>query len=492
LRQWDFPNLAQVQVGAAHACALAGGRVACVGSNSSGQLGVEHIEASDVPEVVPGVPPVRQIAVGYDHSCGLDTTGSVWCWGRDDAPGTESESSHRSPHRIPELTARAVLAHGHLTCAVTTAGSVRCWGLPELRQPSLAFPKAEEFFLTGGLFCALAGGTRDCTAVLGPQALGQWASSLLGTAPAKQQLVVGKSHACELSQSGEVTCWGDNRWAQLGHPPQARLATSAENPQAIKLDHAQQLAVHGNATCALEAAGTVACWGAISPDFRRYYPTPRRVALAVPVQELAAGADQSCARSEGGWYCWGRSLAEGATTGESAAGEDAPPTAHRYGPRLEPTLTGLSELVVGGGFACGLAGGRVKCAGPAEPASDAELTADVSVELGFGVPRPVAGGGSRAVTPASRLVVDGEKQCALDQAAEVRCAAPGATALGEPVLSDVRQLVGGSCHLCALTGKGEVYCWGCNHAGQVGAGIPRYSAVPQRLPEAPHAHGESP
>ena len=39
-------------------------------------------------------------------------------------------------------------------------------------------------------------------------------------------------------------------------------------------------------------------------------------------------------------------------------------------------------------------------------------------------------------------------------------------------LADVRQVAAGSLHVCALTGSGEVYCWGSARQGNLGTGVP--------------------
>ncbi len=61
---------------------------------------------------------------GGDHTCGVTSTGTVECWGRDE----DGQSSS------PSGTFATVSAGRNHTCGVTTSGSVECWGSDEFGQ----------------------------------------------------------------------------------------------------------------------------------------------------------------------------------------------------------------------------------------------------------------------------------------------------------------------------------------------------------------------
>jgi alpha-tubulin suppressor-like RCC1 family protein len=73
-----------VSVGGFHTCAvLVNDQLYCWGDNSKGQLGVNSRIDSVVPQNVPvgeniGV---KQVALGYQHSCAVLTNGKITCWG---------------------------------------------------------------------------------------------------------------------------------------------------------------------------------------------------------------------------------------------------------------------------------------------------------------------------------------------------------------------------------------------------------------------------
>jgi len=72
--------------GAAHTCGLdSSGQDYCWGFNSNGQLGIGSTTSSLVPAAVSQPVGVTfiQVQAGSVHSCGLDTVGQTWCWGRN-------------------------------------------------------------------------------------------------------------------------------------------------------------------------------------------------------------------------------------------------------------------------------------------------------------------------------------------------------------------------------------------------------------------------
>jgi hypothetical protein len=88
--------------------------VRCVGDNSDGQ------------HLVPGTAGLSAWTAGARHGCGLDTAGSILCWGANDAGQREAPSGTFS-----QISAGPTALH---TCAIATvegsdAGPVECWGL---------------------------------------------------------------------------------------------------------------------------------------------------------------------------------------------------------------------------------------------------------------------------------------------------------------------------------------------------------------------------
>jgi alpha-tubulin suppressor-like RCC1 family protein len=112
-----------LSAGGLHSCALTdSGAVKCWGRNRDGELGcLSAGDSSPVPVDVEGLPGVVAISAGWTHTCALEASGAVACWG---------ELSGRVPVEVTGLPSGMVaVASGFLhTCALSAAGEVTCWG----------------------------------------------------------------------------------------------------------------------------------------------------------------------------------------------------------------------------------------------------------------------------------------------------------------------------------------------------------------------------
>jgi alpha-tubulin suppressor-like RCC1 family protein len=72
-----------------------------------------------------------QIVSGAAHNCALDTTGGVWCWGRNTrgALGDGSTANRALPTRVrlPGRAADITAGTAH-SCAMLADGRTLCWG----------------------------------------------------------------------------------------------------------------------------------------------------------------------------------------------------------------------------------------------------------------------------------------------------------------------------------------------------------------------------
>ena len=147
-------RVVDIAAGEFHTCALmATGNVKCWGDNEFGQLG--HGDTAGVgntPESMQDLAesqplpngPIVQMALGAWHTCVLDMSGSVWCWGGnadgelgaghtrnvgDDpgemTPGATPDSIR--PLALPGIAVKITAGQLH-TCALLVGGRVTCWG----------------------------------------------------------------------------------------------------------------------------------------------------------------------------------------------------------------------------------------------------------------------------------------------------------------------------------------------------------------------------
>lgn len=121
-----------VTAGIRHTCGLqADGSAWCWGDNEYGQAG-PAATAGNGPALrqVPGT--WTSLSAGSWQTCGVQASGSAYCWGRDDYGQLGSAiSANTSPTPVPEQVSGswAVVGGGALhSCGVETDGTVWCWG----------------------------------------------------------------------------------------------------------------------------------------------------------------------------------------------------------------------------------------------------------------------------------------------------------------------------------------------------------------------------
>jgi hypothetical protein len=96
------------------------------------------------------------------------------------------------------------------------------------------------------------------------------------------QVSAGWYHSCAVEDSGELQCWGDNRYGQLDAPEGSFT----------------QLSAGGYHSCAVEDSGELQCWG--------YNRHGQRDAPEGSFTQVSAGGGHSCAVEDSGdIQCWG-------------------------------------------------------------------------------------------------------------------------------------------------------------------------------------------
>ncbi|HEY6878378.1 MAG TPA: hypothetical protein VI299_10195 [Polyangiales bacterium] len=189
-------QFAEVSVGQGHVCALSDqGRLSCWGRNSVGQLGVsEALDQTRAPLPAAVDAKFRSIAAGQSHSCAVDTTGKLWCWGQTKGGllGIESaQPSLRTPTRVAGDDYTHVTVNWLHSCALKQDHTLYCWG------------RGEEGQLGSG-----DSGPRSAPTQVGHDA--RW-----------QSVNAGQFHTCAFADNA-LFCWGANDTGQLGQGDNAR------------------------------------------------------------------------------------------------------------------------------------------------------------------------------------------------------------------------------------------------------------------------------
>lgn len=278
VRVLGLTDAVEISAGTWHVCARrATGQVVCWGANMRGQLGdgtghgatVDAASAealhSSTPVAVLGITDAVELASGAFHTCARLASGSVVCWGQNNAGqvGDGTYGFAPSPPNPPSTTlVRAspvpviglggdvvsIAGASWNTCAVRASGAVACWGgyLP----PGTG---------AGGLTPTDIPGIGDAVTV----AMGQFAG-------------------CVLRKGGVVTCWGDNDSCGLGNgtrspaSPTPPLAPPGNSPLGVA--SVVRLDMHGtDVGGVVDAAGCGMYWGLTQSTETSYCiatPTP--------------------------------------------------------------------------------------------------------------------------------------------------------------------------------------------------------------------------
>jgi alpha-tubulin suppressor-like RCC1 family protein len=209
------------------ACALTAARaVKCWGHNSFGQLGDGTALNSNVPMNAVGLPPnILAISAGGIETCALTGVGAVKCWG---------QWGSRNPSDIAGLTFGVVaVSNGTgFMCAVTTAGAVKCVGTNTYGE--LGRDQTAEHSYTAANVVGLSSGVIAVSA--------------------------GYAHACALTTTGAVKCWGYNAWGQIGDGSTAQYRDVPVDVVGLS-SGVVAISAGGHHTCAVTASGGVKCWG---------------------------------------------------------------------------------------------------------------------------------------------------------------------------------------------------------------------------------------
>jgi alpha-tubulin suppressor-like RCC1 family protein len=316
-------SFSRITVGQQHTCATTfANQVYCWGRNDRGQLGIgtTGISQRSLPTPAGGTLRFVQISAGMDHTCGVTSASTAYCWGNNSNGqlGDGTRGTRTAP--VPVAGGRQfrqIIAGALHTCGVTPANQAFCWG--------------SDLYGQVGDGAAGAGDHLLPAKVWGSQS---W-----------KRVIAGGNHTCGVTNSNKAFCWGRNSWGQLG----TNSFTNRTTPTAVSGGFSfTQVIAGANHTCALTGEQKAYCWGdnqlgGIGDGGElnsRLSPSPvvgtRRWRQVIPGYLHTCGVTMANVA-----FCWGFNFAgqngDGTTTSRSV------PTRVAGGHAFEAISTGLQE-----------------------------------------------------------------------------------------------------------------------------------------------------
>jgi alpha-tubulin suppressor-like RCC1 family protein len=177
-----------ISVGGVQTCgiSLADGAGYCWGSAA---LGNASTTQSITPIAISGGHTFQSISAGKEHTCGIDTTGTAFCWGRNlrGQLGTGLTDNEMIPTAVTGGHVFVSMGAGDQhTCGLTSTGIAYCWGQ--------------------GFFGQLGNNSPDQSNIPVP----------VVATTTFQAITVGAFHSCGLGADGAVYCWGRGEFGRIG------------------------------------------------------------------------------------------------------------------------------------------------------------------------------------------------------------------------------------------------------------------------------------
>jgi alpha-tubulin suppressor-like RCC1 family protein len=325
---------------------------------------------------------------------------------------------------------------------------------------------------------------------------------------------VGNGATCAVDRDGAVWCWGNNTFGELGHAtsldPICRTTTNPPcNPTPTRIPGlvAESVSVFYLMACAVTTSNEVACWGEnvdgalVTGALTNAKNPPTLIPGFSGVAKVAVGRPTCALKLDGSVWCWGNgSPGLGHVPGTHGdADSDAgligitPTPVYQsdnvtpaFGPESPGNLR-ATDLSIGSGNACAVAGGRVWCWGD----NQAGVTGAPSGNPFYPIALDDSASGDAGVASVSISLTHG---CQLDRNGMAACwgespwgecgtgrivvdspdgkCGTGIGCLRTPTLLAVpgpwTQVVSAFAAGVGLQSDGSVWTWGINDVGRLG------------------------
>jgi alpha-tubulin suppressor-like RCC1 family protein len=360
------------------------------------------------------------------------------------------------------------------TCVLLNSKKVKCWGLANVGQ--LGYGNNNNI------------GDNELPSTVG----------LVNVGGDVTQVAAGNNHTCALLTDGNVRCWGQGFFGQLGYGSTSAVSIPANAGNVNVGGTVTQIATGGTHTCALLTTGNVRCWGSASSGQLGYgnttaigdNETPSTagdVNVGGTVTQITAGTNHTCALlNTGNVRCWGLASSGQLGYGNTTVIGDTETPSSAGDINLGSTVT---KIVAGGTHTCAIiTGGNVKCWGAA---NNGQLGYGNTTAIGDNE-TPSTIGNVNIGSTVTELTTGSLHTCVLLSTNGAKCWGSGLngrlgygntsnigsantpSAVGNISISGIPIYISaGGSHTCIITGivsSYNIYCWGLATSGQLGLG----------------------
>jgi len=485
-----------VSAGENHGCAVkSDSKLYCWGSNISGKTGLNtSTGTTQIPTEVSGGGSWKQVSVGIDHSCGIKTDDTLYCWGSNATARTGLNTTTGAALVPTGISGggswKIISAGGTHSCGIKTDNTLHCWGSNSQGRTGLNTTTGNALVPTGisggGSWKTInAEGLHSC-GIKADDTLWCWgwnSSGQLGDNSVTQRIIptaisgggswkgidIGSTYSCGTKSDNSAWCWGSNSYGQLGDS----TITDRLVPTAVSGGHTWSQITSGKYhTCGIKTDGLFLCWGRNrngehgDNSLSNNITVPTRISDSGAWLQVTMDPYASCAiKSDSKLYCWGNN-----GSGELGSGS-------QYETFLQPTeVSGGGnwiDVAMGGRyFTCGIkSGGSLWCWG----GNGSGQLGDNSTTDRL-VPTAINGGGTW-----KQVTVGDNHSCAIKSDNSLWCWGDNASGqLGDN--STTQRLVptaingggtwksvdAGSSFTCAIKSDNTLWCWGTNSRGKTG------------------------
>ncbi len=283
----------------------------------------------------------KQVSAGAVHTCGIRTSGRLYCWGDDDFSQLGNGGANTDVGSPVEVAGNhtdwvTVSAGGFFTCARRSSGRLYCWGADG--------------------FGAVGNGA--------PNANVSTPVEVSGNRTDWRQLSAGHDHVCAKRSSGQLFCWGNDGTGAVGNGPGTQ---SQSSPVQVAGGFTNWASVSAGFqfTCARRTTGRLYCWGydgdgqqGSGPGVQLHFAPAEVAGGATDWATVSAGGTHACARrTTGRLYCWGSDNHGQVGNGGANTGQQSPV-------QVTGNLTDWRQVSLGDRTTCARRGnGRLYCWG---------------------------------------------------------------------------------------------------------------------------------